>query len=100
MTNKRKRIQPEDVVAVVEGGRIPKKDRDPKLYYYEMRHNGYDWTQPIEIEQCVVYVNYLGTLVTNRPLDLTDGWLKGKRFAYLTPTWKERRVICDKMGLN
>lgn len=88
MAKKRKRILPEDIVAVKEDTRIPKKDRDPKLYYYEMRHGGSDWTQPIVIED-FVFVNFLGTLVTNVPLELTYGFLE--------PTWKEKRVICEKM---
>ena len=88
MAKKRKRIQPEDIVAAEENTRIPIKDRDPKLHYYEMRHSESDWTQPIGIEG-FVFVNFLGTLVTNKPLELEDG--------LLVPTWKEKRVICEKM---
>jgi hypothetical protein len=88
LAKNRNRILPEDIVVVKEDTRIPKKDRDPKLYYYETRHSENDWTQPIGIET-FVFVNFLGTLVTNVPLELTDG--------LLIPTWKEKRVICEKM---
>lgn len=89
MDKKRKRIQPEDIVEVVESVRIPKKDRSQKLYYYEMRHNESNWVEPISIELFVA-VNFLGTLVTNVPLELKDG--------LLIPTWKEKRVIDEKIA--
>ena len=88
MAKKRKRIQPEDIVAVLENTRVPKKDRDQKLYYYAMRHSESDWTRPIGIEEFVL-VNFLGTLVTNTPLELEEG--------LLVPTWKEKRAVCEKM---
>ena len=89
MTNKRKRIQPGDIAAAVESARIPPEARDPKLYYYEMMHSESDWTQPIEIKPWA-FVNFLGTLVMNRPLELVE--------ASYTPTWKEKRVIGEKMA--
>lgn len=43
-------------------------------YFYEVRHDDNDWCEPIEIALGVL-VNYFGTLITNEPLSLIDGYL-------------------------
>lgn len=88
MGKKRNRIRLEDIVVAAEDARIPTKNRNPELYYYEMRHDDLDWTVPIEIRKNVL-VNFLGTLVTKAPLELVGGCL--------IPTRKEKRVVCEKM---
>lgn len=88
MEKRRDMVRLEDIVVAVEAARIPAKDRDPKLYYYEIRHDESDWTEPVEIGNDIT-VNFMGTLITNAPLELTDGFLE--------PTWEEKGVICEKM---
>jgi hypothetical protein len=56
----------------VEGiaARIPKKDRDPEYYYYELRH-GDEPHPPLTIEHAVM-VNFYGTIRSVLPI-LVDG---------------------------
>lgn len=95
MAKKRRRIKAKDIVAAMENTRVPVKDRDPELFYYEMRHGDLDWSTPVDIEERVV-VNFFGTLTTNTPLELTDIVLDDGR-GILTATWKEKRIICEKI---
>lgn len=97
MAKKRRRIKAGDILAAMEGTRISMKDRDPELFYYEMRHGDLDWSTPVDIEEQVA-VNFFGTLVTETPLELTDIVLPDGR-GILTPTWKEKRVICEKVDI-
>jgi len=47
------------------GDIVPKEERNPKLYYYELRE--YDNGNGFEIERSVL-VNFYGTLVTDREI--------------------------------
>ena len=47
------------------GDIVPKEERNPKLYYYELRE--YDDGTGFEIERSVL-VNFYGTLVTDREI--------------------------------
>jgi len=48
--------------------RISAKDRDPNLYYYEIRHDD-DGFSPTTIEHSVL-VNHFGTIAFKKPLEL------------------------------
>lgn len=48
--------------------RISQSERDEALFYYELRHDEADWTEPVTIEKNAVFVNFWGTLVTSEPL--------------------------------
>ncbi len=60
------------VVSVFEDKRIPSTERDPNLFYYELRHSGSDWSVPVNLEKSVL-VNFWGTLVSDKPYQLNDG---------------------------
>jgi len=48
-------------------------DSVPKpLFVYEVRYADEDWTEPTQITNKVL-VNFLGTLITDRPLQFPDG---------------------------
>lgn len=66
----------ENVVKVWEGQRIPDSERNPELYYYELRHgDDGDWAVPVTIENRV-FVNYWGTLASTETIPLgKDGYI-------------------------
>lgn len=51
--------------------RIKEEERDPNLYYYDIRHSDEDFGEPAEIKEFVL-VNHFGTLITEEPLDLGE----------------------------
>ncbi len=57
------------IVKVLEDTRIPAKERDPNLHYYECRHSESDWSQPCSVEKWVV-VNFWGTIITRKSLPI------------------------------
>lgn len=57
-------------VLTVVGARIPPTVRRPDLYYYGIRH-GDNW-EPATVER-FVYVNFWGTVITAKPLNIDDG---------------------------
>lgn len=51
--------------------RVPKEERDPNLYYYDVRHDDDCIGIPSEVSKFVM-VNHLGTIITKGELPLTD----------------------------
>lgn len=60
------------MISVLEDKRIPKAERDPNKFYYELRHADNDWSVPITVEKNVL-VNFWGTLISDKPYPLNDG---------------------------
>ena len=54
-------------VVYVREGRISEEERHEGLYYYGMRHDDNDWSEPCTIEIGVM-VNFFGMLVTSAPI--------------------------------
>lgn len=54
------------IIAVFEGERVPLDERDPRYFYYEIRHDE-EW-EPAIIEGKKVTVNFWGTLVSKTDL--------------------------------
>ena len=52
--------------------RILRESVPRPLCMYEVRHADEDWTEPAQIAGSVL-VNFLGTLITEKPLDFPDG---------------------------
>lgn len=54
-------------VVYVHEGRISLEERHEELFYYSMRHDENDWSEPCTIEIGVM-VNFFGVLVTSAPI--------------------------------
>lgn len=52
--------------------------REENLHYYEFRHGDCDWLLPITLEEKVV-VNFCGTLVSQKPIQLHNGSITLKK---------------------
>ena len=62
--------------------RIKHGDRLPDgRYIYDCRHGDEDWATPATIEPHVT-VNHAGTLMTDKPLPLKDGYLAVNEWWY------------------
>lgn len=63
-----------EILSHVCDSRIPESMKNPKLHYYEVRHNDMDWSEPETLETCVT-VNFWGTVITTRPVNFNqDGY--------------------------
>lgn len=62
--------------AVHESDRLP-----DGRYIYDCRHGDWDWATPVSIEPRVT-VNHAGTLMTDKPLPLKDGYLDVNEWWY------------------
>ncbi|MFY0521595.1 LPD28 domain-containing protein [Lysinibacillus sp. UGB7] len=54
--------------------RIPLDQREEGLFYYDVRHDDECQGIPCSVEY-FVFINHLGTIVTNKPLTLRNGYL-------------------------
>lgn len=54
-------------VVQVEQFRIKQEERDPNLFYYDIRHEDNDWGEPCSLEKRV-WVNHFGTMATSEPI--------------------------------
>lgn len=58
--------------------RIKQADRKDNLFYYELRHDDEDWSQPCTIEDFVL-VNFWGTICFKSSIDyLLTSWGQGR----------------------
>lgn len=58
--------------------RVSMSERDVNKYYYELRHDDYDWSRPATVELSVG-CNSWGTMVSDTPIDLgKDDYLEIK----------------------
>lgn len=54
------------------------------LYVYDVRHDDECQGLPVEIAK-FVFVNHWGTLISNRPIPMTEGTASGKEYRLIDP---------------